>query len=46
MVAAAVDRIIHYGHIVAFEGLTKRMETSAMARKCQETEPGSMPCQK
>lgn len=33
MAAAMIDRIIHYGHLVVFEGPTKRMEASPMARR-------------
>jgi hypothetical protein len=29
----AFDRIIHYGHLIVFEGPTKRMEASPMANK-------------
>lgn len=32
MAAAMIDRIIHYGHLVVFDGPTKRMETSPMTR--------------
>ena len=28
-----IDGIIHYGHLVVFEGPTKRMEASPMARR-------------
>lgn len=31
MAAAMIDRIIHYGHLIVFEGPTKRMEASPMA---------------
>ncbi len=31
MAAAMIDRIVHYGHLVVFEGPTKRMESSPMA---------------
>lgn len=33
MAAAMIDRIVHYGHLVVFEGPTKRMEASPMARR-------------
>lgn len=33
MAAAMIDRIIHYGHLIVFEGPTKRMEASPMANK-------------
>ena len=33
MAAAMIDRIIHYGHLIVFEGPTKRMEASPMASK-------------
>ncbi|MCQ5091896.1 ATP-binding protein [Slackia exigua] len=33
MAAAMIDRIVHYRHLVVFEGSTKRMEVSPMARK-------------
>lgn len=33
MVAAMIDRIVHYGHLVVFEGPTKRMGASPMARR-------------
>lgn len=31
MAAALIDRVIHYGHLIIFDGPTKRMETSPMA---------------
>lgn len=33
MAAAMIDRIIHYGRLIVFEGPTKRMEASPMANK-------------
>lgn len=33
MAAAMIDRMIHYGHLIVFEGPTKRMEASPMANK-------------
>lgn len=33
MAAAMIDRIVHYGHLVVFEGPTKRMGASPMARR-------------
>lgn len=35
MAAAMIGRIIHCGHLVVFEGPTKRMEASPMARRAQ-----------
>ncbi len=35
MAAAMIDRIVHYGHLVVFEGPTKRMGASPMARRGQ-----------
>jgi len=33
MAAAMIDRIIHHGHLVVFDGPTKRMENSPMAHR-------------
>jgi len=33
MAAAMIDRIIHHGHLIVFDGPTKRMENSPMAHR-------------
>lgn len=44
MAAAMIDRMIRYGHLVVFEGPTKRMEALPMANKRQGNALSGMPC--
>lgn len=44
MAAATIDRMIHYGHLIVFEGPTKRMGASPVANKRQGNALRGMPC--
>lgn len=44
MAAAMIDRMIRYGHLIVFEGPTKRMGASPMANKRQGNALSGMPC--